>query len=180
MNTAPMASTSWPELESTATTKAPEWSLRSESELHVERLEAKLDSIKKRNDRPSRHHQHQHEAPGQQPQGALDLDADEIQAGQEEADEGLWLLWNNKSTASSSKPAVTSQAQSRYHNATYGTSSIHRPSRSSSESEEEEGQDEDEEQREERLEVAKARAKHVEEYVVKDRTCSRTCCCVIS
>ncbi|KAF9201295.1 hypothetical protein BGZ49_008452 [Haplosporangium sp. Z 27] len=165
--TTPVASaTEWPELETTSTIKAPEWTLRTESELHIERLEAKLDSIKKKNNRKASRDKHL-DVSSQEP---LDLDSEEIQAGQEEADEGLWLLWN---AASSSIPPSESESQKLLTGSnpmtSYGSSST--KGISTSYPTEVDGQDGE---REERLETAKAKAKHVEEYTKND---SRTCCC---
>ncbi|KAF9349350.1 hypothetical protein BGX34_001848 [Mortierella sp. NVP85] len=151
-----MTSTAWPELEST-TTKAPEWTLRTESELHVERLEAI-----------------------QQPMEPMEPDAEDIQAGQEEADEGLWLLWNNDSKSSSSTPDTRARAEAgssarllRPNPTSCGSSLTADPLSSSDE-------DNDEDEREERLERAKAQAKHVEDYTTKSGPRSRSCCaCII-
>ncbi|KAI8351323.1 hypothetical protein B0O80DRAFT_530771 [Mortierella sp. GBAus27b] len=153
----------WPELESTAT-KTPEWTLRTESELHVERLEAKLQNVKrKKGDGSARRNV------TQRPIESMDPDAEEIQAGQEEADEGLWLLWNNNNNKSS----ASSAPRLGYGGPSHGSGTTpDPPSRSSSE---------DEMDREERLEQAKARAKHVEDYTANEAFCSsRRCCCIIS
>ncbi|KAG0034329.1 hypothetical protein BGZ81_005210 [Podila clonocystis] len=160
-----MASEPWPELMDSSnggsTSKAPEWTLRTESELHVERLEAKLNSIKKKKDRSPKFNgtlaaQHTEQ---------LDPDAEEIQPGQEEADEGLWLLWNNKRPDSGQGREYTSPDQ-----LTTTTTSDETDIRSSS-------SDEREEDIEDRLEQAKAQAKHAEEYYAKS---DRNCCCIIS
>lgn len=96
----------------------------------------------------------------------LDPDAEEIQSGQEEADEGLWLLWNNK------RPDSAPQGQGRDYTSlsdpftTTTTTTDATDIRSSS----------DEEDIEDRLEQAKARAKHAEDYARSDRNC----CCIIS
>ncbi|KAG0013708.1 hypothetical protein BGZ82_002056 [Podila clonocystis] len=159
-----MASEPWPELMDSSnggsTSKAPEWTLRTESELHVERLEAKLNSIKKKKDRSPRFNgtlaaQHTEQ---------LDPDAEEIQSGQEEADEGLWLLWNNKKPDSGQGRAYTSSAPFTTTTTTDATDI-----RSSS-------SDDGEEDIEDRLERAKAQAKHAEAYTKSDRNC----CCIIS
>ncbi|KAF9327936.1 hypothetical protein BGZ91_001228 [Linnemannia elongata] len=195
-----MSDSAWPELESTSsttTTKAPEWNLRTESELHVERLEAKLESIKKRNDR-TLNKSASHPRPETQPQIMEEPDAEEIQAGQEEADEGLWLLWNNtqKTTLSPSeaglRPTPTSSqpllsgSRSGGGSASYGSSTQGRGSeariripREDFDSDSE--TDSENEEEEDRLEQAKAQAKDVDEYLVKDRNrhC-RTTCCIIS
>ncbi|KAG0084973.1 hypothetical protein BGZ93_009728 [Podila epicladia] len=161
-----MASEPWPELmepsNGGSSSKAPEWTLRTESELHVERLEAKLDSIKKKKDRSPKFNgtlaaQHTEQ---------LDPDAEEIQSGQEEADEGLWLLWNNK------RPDL-GQGPGRDYISTsdpFGTTTDASDIRSSS-------SDEGEEDIEDRLEQAKARAKQAEVYYAKSY---RSCCCIIS
>ncbi|KAF9910368.1 hypothetical protein BX616_010876 [Lobosporangium transversale] len=179
-----MSSTEWPEFESTTSSrKALEWSLRTESELHVGRLEAKLESIKKKQNRATKHRSHD------LPQTSQDLigdpDAEEIQAGQEEADEGLWLLWDNQ-------PSQKTSSSARSQSGIYGSNAIRGPfteptafSGRRSEPDDEEtqtqGQDEeeDEDEREERLELAKAQAKHAEEYMDKGRVCSRTCCIIL-
>ncbi|KAF9995771.1 hypothetical protein BGZ80_002039 [Entomortierella chlamydospora] len=179
------AATEWPEFETISTTKAPEWTLRTESELHVERLEAKLDSVKKKNSKLTRH-KHA-EVSSQQLQEQVDLGAEEIQSGQEEADEGLWLLWNADRPTQSSSSSSGSGSQSRVSShllkgsnlvPSYGSSGSAKGMPVSGAGCDEDGINEDQdEEREERLEIAKARAKHVEEYIKKD---SRTCCCVIS
>ncbi|KAF9899504.1 hypothetical protein EC991_008784 [Linnemannia zychae] len=199
-------STAWPELEAPLTTKAPEWSLRTESELHVERLEAKLESIKKKDIR-AQYKSARHPRIETQPQLMEEPDADEIQAGQEEADEGLWLLWNNtqKTTLSSSKAGHTSTLDSTLKRPllsgtgagsgslqSYGSSgnigqAVERDTRIripregfESDSESERDVVEDSEDEEDRLEQAKANAKDVDEYLVKDhnRHCRTTCCIV--
>ncbi|KAG0336220.1 hypothetical protein BG000_006825 [Podila horticola] len=162
-----MASEPWPELMESSNggsaSKAPEWTLRTESELHVERLEAKLNNIKTKKDRSPKFNgtlaaQHTEQ---------LDPDAEEIQSGQEEADEGLWLLWNNKRPDPGQGREYTSSSDPFTTTATTDATDI----RSSS-------SDEGEEDIEDRLEQAKARAKQVEEYYAKsDRCC---CCCIIS
>ncbi|KAF9161357.1 hypothetical protein BGX20_002139 [Mortierella sp. AD010] len=158
------AAAEWPEFETASTTKAPEWTLRTESELHVERLVS-----------------------SQQLQEQVDLDAEEIQSGQEEADEGLWLLWNadRPTPSSSSSPGAGSQSRVSSHLLkgsdlvpSYGSSSSAKATPVSGTGCNEDSNNEDhDEEREERLEIAKARAKHIEEYIKKD---SRTCCCVVS
>ena len=40
------------------------------------------------------------------PPELLEPEADEIQEGQEEADEGLWLLWNNRSAPSPTSGSI--------------------------------------------------------------------------
>jgi hypothetical protein len=110
----------------------------------------------------------------------LDPEADEIQEGQEEADEGLWLLWNNRPTDSLSSVSITKAQPPQQNQTIYGSSSaqgvrgsLERENNLEEAEEEESNQDD----REDRLEAAKARAKHAEEYVAKN---SRTCCCIIS
>ncbi|KAF9540956.1 hypothetical protein EC957_003594 [Mortierella hygrophila] len=192
-------SDAWPELDpipSTTTTKAPEWNLRTESELHVGRLEAKLESIKKRNDR-TLNKSARHPRPETQPQIMDEPDAEEIQAGQEEADEGLWLLWNNaqktalspseaglRPTPTSSQPLLTG-SKGGSSSASYGgiqgrgSEAQIRIPREDFDSDSE--TDSENEEEEDRLEYAKAQAKDVDEYLVKDRNrhC-RTTCCIIS
>ncbi|KAG0198161.1 hypothetical protein BGX28_008388 [Mortierella sp. GBA30] len=171
-----MSNAAWPELESTMTVKAPEWTLRTESELHVERLgssttpsllyplQAKLKSIKKSRRNNSQGSKEPHR------QDLADPDADEIQEGQEEADEGLWLLWNNKTSQ-----GTTSQKHGLgIHHASHGVRHF------AQDVEEPSGEQESQEDRENRLENAKTRAKHIEDYTIKERACSRTCCCIIS
>ncbi|KAF9178373.1 hypothetical protein BGZ51_007830 [Haplosporangium sp. Z 767] len=145
-------SSDWPEFQSSSTTtKAPEWTLRTESELHVERLGTVIPL-------PS--------------QDLQEPNADEIQEGQEEADEGLWLLWNNK--AMPSADPLTERSRIYNTQPSYGLNADRGQQPSESE-------DDDREEREDRLESAKARAKHIEEYTGStQRACSRTCCCIIS
>ncbi|GJJ70281.1 hypothetical protein EMPS_02630 [Entomortierella parvispora] len=138
----------WPELESSSAT-APEWTLRSESELHVERLEAKLAIIQKRA-RPS--HKSDHATLNILPPELLEPDADEIQEGQEEADEGLWLLWNSKAASSPTERSIPAEETSP----------------------------DDIEARLDRAK-ANARHVDEYMYNKDDRSChSRVCCCIIS
>ncbi|KFH71070.1 hypothetical protein MVEG_03916 [Podila verticillata NRRL 6337] len=125
-------------------------------------IEAKLNSIKKKNDRTpnfngtlAAHHTEQ-----------LDPDAEEIQSGQEEADEGLWLLWKNKRPDSAPQGQGRDYTSSSVPFTTTTTTTDALDIRSSS----------DEEDIEDRLEQAKARAKHAEDYARSDRNC----CCIIS
>ncbi|KAF9942774.1 hypothetical protein BGZ67_010406 [Mortierella alpina] len=166
------SSAAWPEFESSATTKAPQWTLKTESDLHVERLEAKLESLKKKTERTSA--RKRREPHSQFPQEQAEPDTEDIQGGQEEADEGLWLLWNSNTAPGMSvkQKDVIARTQTL---SSYG--GVHD---SGSQTEDSISEQEALEEREERLESAKAKAKHVEEYVAKERTCSRTCCCVIS
>ncbi|KAG0353096.1 hypothetical protein BG005_007530 [Podila minutissima] len=143
-----MASEPCPELMESSNggsiTKAPEWTLRAESELHVERLSTLAA-------------QHTEQ---------LDPDAEENQSGLEEADDGLWLLWNNKRPDSG-------QGQGRDYTSTsdpFATTTDTTDIRSSS-------SDEEEDDIEGRLQQAKARAKQAEEYYAKS---DRNCCCIIS
>ncbi|KAF9097119.1 hypothetical protein BGX29_008293 [Mortierella sp. GBA35] len=190
-----MAEAAWPELESSTTTKAPEWALRTESELHVERLEAKLESIKKKDKTHKASRQPRHE---NQLQDVEEPDAEEIQGGQEEADEGLWLLWNAQRTSLSPSEAGRRPASSSKQpllsggggSSSYGTREDAQTDReaririprsdvdgSDSESESESEADEDEDE-EDRLEQAKAQAKDADEYLVKDHRHCRTCCII--
>src|SRR5690606_29489826 len=99
-------------------------------------------------------------------------DADEIQEGQEEADEGLWLLWNNK--AMSSTDPHTEESRIYNTQVSYGSNATREQQQS-------ENEESDHEDREDRLENAKAHAKHIEEYTESTQHgCSRTCCCIIS
>ncbi|KAG0317476.1 hypothetical protein BGZ99_006290 [Dissophora globulifera] len=192
-----MDANEWPEFNasatrtSTATEAKPEWTLRTQSELHVERLEAKLKSIKRKHERPSRTQPHRHDAPQhlQLFQDQLDTDAEEIQSGQEEAEEGLWLLWNNQASTSStpSTPALEPSAMSASEptSTTPLFSGMHATlaapaGRSYGATRSSESEEEDQNEREDRLERAKARVKHVDEFLGNDRACSVTCCCVIS
>jgi hypothetical protein len=117
----------------------------------------------------------------QQPMEPMEPDTEDIQAGQEEADEGLWLLWNNDSRFSSSTPDTRAGAEAgssarllRPNPTTYGSSLTADPLSSSDD------EDDDEDEREERLERAKAQAKHVDDYTTKGGLRSRSCCsCII-
>ncbi|KAF9312792.1 hypothetical protein BG006_004278, partial [Podila minutissima] len=122
---------------------------------------AKLDSIKKRDRSPKFNG-----TPATQHTEQLYPDAEEIQSYQEEADEGLWLLWNNKQPDSG-------QGQGRDYTSTsdpFATTTDATDIRSST-------SDEEEEDIKDRLEQAKARAKQAEEYYAKS---DRNCCCIIS
>ncbi|KAF8929696.1 hypothetical protein BGZ47_000925 [Haplosporangium gracile] len=190
-----MSNSTWPEIEVSTTTnttsKAPEWSLRTESELHVERLEAKLESIKKRNDRTN-NKSARHPHPETQLQILEEPDAEEIQVGQEEADEGLWLLWNNtqktvlspseagrRLTSTASQPLLSGSRSGGGGSASYGSDTRTRIPREDFDSDGE--TDSENEEEEDRLEQAKAQAKDVDEYLAKNRNrhC-RTTCCIIS
>ena len=119
----------------------------------------------------------------QQPMEPMEPDAEDIQAGEEEADEGLWLLWNNDSKSSSSTPDTRARARAeagssarllRPNPTTYGSSLTADPLSSSDD------EDNEEDEREERLERAKAQAKHVDDYTAKGSHRSRSCCtCII-
>ncbi|KAG0258120.1 hypothetical protein DFQ27_004790 [Actinomortierella ambigua] len=83
----------------------PKWTLHTESEVHVQRLEAKLASLKKTKQTTSRK-----KSPAQAEHLDFnpddhDLESQEILAGQEESDEGLWLLWNSQPSLSEAAPA---------------------------------------------------------------------------
>lgn len=122
-------------------------------------------------------------------------DAEEIQAGQEEADEGLWLLWNNnqktalspseaglRPTPTSSQPLLTGSrgsGGSALYGSTQGRGGEARIRIPGEDFDSDSETDSDEEEEEDRLEQAKAQAKDVDEYLVKDRHC-RTTCCIIS
>lgn len=124
--------------------------------------------------RPSFFHVDSVEPHSHFPQEQAEPDTEDIQGGQEEADEGLWLLWNsNTAPGASLGQDVVSRTQT--HASYGGVNYTILPTTEDSISEQEAL-----EEREERLESAKAKAKHVEEYVSKERTCSRTCCCIIS
>ncbi|CAO3564250.1 unnamed protein product [Mortierella alpina] len=139
--------------------------------------EAKLESLKKKSERTSArkredviepHSQFLHEQ--------AEPDTEDIQGGQEEADEGLWLLWNSHPA-----PGVSSQQQKDVVSGTLRHSSYGGVNHAVSQSEDSSSSEQDAlEEREDRLESAKANAKHVEEYVSNERSCSRTCCCIIS
>ncbi|KAG0379713.1 hypothetical protein BGX24_011986 [Mortierella sp. AD032] len=198
----------WPELEVPTTTKAPEWALRTESELHVERLEAKLERIKKKDSR-AQNKSARHPRQETQPQRMEEPDAEEIQAGQDEADEGLWLLWNNNQKTALSpseagfRPTPNAHATLRQpllsgaagcgSLQSYGSNGnvsartggddtrirIPRDGFDSG-SDSESGAGAENEDEEDRLEQAKAQAKDVDEYLAKDRNrhCRTTCCII--
>ncbi|KAF9426979.1 hypothetical protein BGZ94_005703 [Podila epigama] len=177
-----MSSDPWPELNNdqtaTGSSNKHEWTLRTESELHVERLEAKLDRIMKKKDRtPTSRGSRGNPTIEPTVSEPLDMDAEEIQSGQEEADEGLWLLWNSgKREGRSHRP--TSSELDKYHSTTRSSASRSSSrSRHSTSSRSSSNSSSDELDVEDRLEQAKANAKHVEEYYTKDH---RSCCCIIS
>ncbi|KAF9155250.1 hypothetical protein BG015_010554 [Linnemannia schmuckeri] len=155
-----MSDPAWPELEASntiTTSKAPEWSLRTESELHVERLEAKLESIKKRNDRTNnKSARHPHPALSSSEAGRRPTPT----ASQP-------LLFGSRSGGGGSGST------------SYGSDTRIRIPGEGFDSHSE--TDSENEEEEDRLEQAKAQAKDVDEYLVKDRNrhC-RTTCCIIS
>lgn len=85
------------------------------------------------------------------PPELLEPDADEIQEGQEEADEGLWLLWNNKPSSSPLSGSTPTGETTP-------------------------------DEMEARLDLAKANARHVDEYMYnkEGRSCPSRVCCLIS
>ncbi|KAF9973299.1 hypothetical protein BGZ73_003470 [Actinomortierella ambigua] len=191
----------------------PKWTLHTESELHVQRLEARLESLKKAKQTSRRKLAAQADHLDFDPD-SHDLDNQEILAGQEESDEGLWLLWNNQAPspsqqAPSSSPAtareITTASQSPQpsqspsfsasgsvdraiptinppHMQHYGSMNM---SQSEISKDREHGSESDDErvEREERLDQARQRAKHIDQYTRgTDRRCCAVCPtgCVIS